>query len=91
MRTGYPLTQAEPCRAIEYVYIDLDSRPPLLRQPTSADLWLHALAGASSLRCLGGLLNFYLFIYLFISGYDALEDRRKQKVDLPVSGGPGAT
>ena len=50
---GHPLTQAEPCRAIEYVYIDLDSRPPLLRQPTSADLWLHALAGASSLRCLG--------------------------------------
>ena len=35
------------------VCLDLDSRPPLLRWPTSADLWLHALAGASSLRCLG--------------------------------------
>ena len=39
--------------ALSSMSIDLDSRPPLLRQPTSADLWLHALAGASSLRCLG--------------------------------------
>ena len=50
---GPSLRPSHVALSYDRVCLDLDSRPPLLRWPTSADLWLHALAGASSLRCLG--------------------------------------